>query len=168
MRAKRCDICGRRHYPLDTAIGYDAPAHFFLVPEDERERRVKISPDLCQVDDEFFLIRGVAEIPFTDAEGCFEWGLWALISKASFERALELWEVDEPNEPPFAGRISGEPPGYDGLMEHPCRVQLVSATQRPLITLEPSDHLMYREQRDGIPVKRMHDIQFGLAPDLFK
>ena len=168
MRTEPCAICGRRHAPLEPTVGYVKPAAFFVVPAAERAARVKINTDLCSIDDRFFLIRGVARVPYTDvADDHFEWGLWAQVSESAFRRALELWEVDGSGEPPFDGLVSAEPPGYDGLMDHPCKVQLIDATQRPLITLEPSDHLMCREQRDGITRRRMHEIQHVAFPHLF-
>lgn len=167
MTHATCAICGRRHGPLEEAIGYVKPAMYFAVPEAERASRVRIDEDLCAIDDTYFLIRGVVRIPYVDAPEHFEWGIWAQVSPKSFGRALELWAVDGTGEPPFDGRLSGEPPGYEGLLDHPCTVQLSTASQRPLITLTPSEHRMSREQREGITLKRMHDIHHRAFPHLF-
>jgi hypothetical protein len=168
-----CSVCHKRHPELPGAIGYLRPAHYFMVPEADREARIRINEDLCQIDDQFFLIRGVIEVPLLDGatiEGTpwFEWGMWAAVSSRSFHRYLELYEVDGSAEPPFDGLLSGEPPGYADLLEHPVSVQLRTATQRPLLILKPSNHRLYLEQTQGITLQRVHEIFAESRPELFE
>ena len=166
-----CGICSKVHAALPAAIGYVKPAHYFSIPETEVEKRVKINSDLCQIDDSIFLIRGVIEIPLLDGElegqSTFEWGMWARIPKASFDRYLELYDNDASREPPFEGFLSGEPRGYKGLLDHPVTIHLRDANARPLFYLKSSKHLMYREQTEGITMKRVHEIFAKCLPHYF-
>jgi hypothetical protein len=111
--------------------GYLRPYHYFLVPEDERERRVEIDQDLCRIDGRVHPIRGVIEVPVLDADHRFALGIWAVVSRDDFHRYLDLCSEDGADEPPFAGTLSGEPPGYYGLLGHPVSIQLATASERP-------------------------------------
>ncbi len=167
-----CHVCSKLHAVLPAAIGYVKPAHYFSIPEVEVEKRVKINSDLCQIDDSIFLIRGVIEIPLLDGElegqPTFEWGIWARIAKDSFDRYLELYDKDASQEPPFEGFLSGEPRGYKGLLNYPVTIHLRDANARPLFYLKHGKHLMYREQTEGITMKRVHDIFAKCLPHYFR
>jgi hypothetical protein len=70
----QCKTCGREHEGLP-AMGADRPDHWWEIPEHERDRRIKLTEDTCAIDDEHFFIRGVLEIPLTDHDGTFDFGV---------------------------------------------------------------------------------------------
>jgi hypothetical protein len=84
-------------------IAFRRPQDYFKVPEGQRARRIKINDDLCQIDDRIFIIRGYLPIPVHDSEQDFAWGVWVTIDRESFNRYLELWNVDGTNEPSVRG-----------------------------------------------------------------
>jgi hypothetical protein len=164
----RCHLCGKQHTDLPRAVAYRRPIHYFGVPEHERARRCQENDDLCVIDGREFLVRGVLSVPIRDAEGEFEWGCWALVAKEDFERMYQRWDDDCSHEAPVPGRLSIEPPGYEGLYLEPVMVQLRTASERPAFTLAASsNHRLAREQREGITLSRCHDILAVTLPWLF-
>src|SRR6476659_6753507 len=62
----RCANCGELHQGLPD-IGSDYPGPYWDVPENERSQRIQLTSDTCVIDGELFFIRGVLELPITDA-----------------------------------------------------------------------------------------------------
>jgi hypothetical protein len=168
VRDLRCHFCGKQHADVPSTIAFRRPVHYFRVPEAERPTRCLENDDYCIIDREEFLIPGVILIPIRDGVGEFEWGAWALVSSHVFEFAYTHRGDDCTNEPPFTGRLSIEPPGYDGLYLEPVVIQLRTASLRPTFTLaNTSDHRMAHEQRNGITVADWHRIVATTMPWLF-
>jgi hypothetical protein len=143
--------------PFDFA--YVRPVHYFLVPEEERARRVAVNDDICVIDDNMHLVRGIMKIRITDLPGrFFGWGFWAAISPHSFERYRELYDVDGTGEPPFRGLLAVSPPNYPDLLDAEVSVQLGTLSQRPEFRPTHFDHPLFVEYRDGITVQRWHRI----------
>ena len=168
MKPLRCTFCGKQHDGVPPAIAFRRPLHYFRIPEAEREARVRDGDDLCIVDDEEFLLRGVVEIPKVGGGAPFEWGLWALVSRDDFDRVYVKWDDDCTAEASFLGMLSAEPPGYDGLFLEPVTIRLRTATERPHFLLDPrSAHRLAREQRNGITPVEWHAIAESVMPWLF-
>jgi hypothetical protein len=55
------------------------------------KKRGELTSDRCVIDDEYFFIRGLVEVPVIDSDGPFAWGVWVSLSKANFQRATVLW-----------------------------------------------------------------------------
>ena len=99
-----CRSCGESHGDLPPSLGFDAPEAWLAVPEAERERRGEISSDTCVLDGEHFFILGRLEIPVLGGPGPFVWNAWSTLSRANFERALDLWQkLGRESEPPRFG-----------------------------------------------------------------
>lgn len=164
-----CSSCGKQHsdqLPLD--IAYRRPAHYFMVPETERKRRIRESDDLCVIDDRQFLVRGVLYVPILGTSASFGWGFWSLVPEEKFRIIVRRWKEDASDEPVFEGTLSVDPPGYEGLLGQPVTVQLGSVKSRPQFTFPNSArHLLAREQRDGISLARAHEIVRMALPHLF-
>jgi hypothetical protein len=135
------------------------PDPWFQLTEEERTRRGKIDTDVCVMDDSNFFIRGCLEIPVIEVDKKFVWGVWVSVSKRSYDRILELWDVPAiEDEPPFfawlCNDISIYPPTY-GLKAN---LHLRSGGTRPLVELEPTEHPLALEQRQGISIERVQEI----------
>ncbi len=104
-------------------------------------------------------LRGVIEIPIVGRDDCFRWGAWASLSEESFRRALDLWtaEVIE-NEPPKFGWLSNNIDIYPNTLNLATHVHLRPGKLRPAIELEPTDHPLAIEQREGITLARVEEI----------
>jgi hypothetical protein len=165
--AFRCATCGQEHDGLPMDIGFGKPADYFAVPEAERARRCTVTADWCVIDQRRFYIRGCVYVPVSDADVPFAWGVWARVAKRPFERYRALAALDGSQEPLFRGSLCGEHRGYEGLDGHPVMVQMGAAGKRPAFILARSRHLLYREQRDGINLHRVHAILAAMFPQQF-
>lgn len=158
-----CKSCGKQHTGLPLDFAARAPDHWFAVPEAERDRRTRLDSDVCIIDGADIFVRGCLEVPIHGRDDRFVWGLWVSVSKPSFQRILELWDAPViEDEPPKFGwlcnALSLYPPTV-GLKTH---LHLRAGNQRPLIELEPTDHPLAVEQRQGISLQRVEAIAEAL------
>lgn len=161
MQGYNCSTCGAFHSGLPFSYGSPAPAPYFDIPEAERESRTLLSSDQCIIDNEHFFVLGRLEIAVPDGEeSLFSWNVWVSLSKENFERMSQLWETEgRENEPPYFGWLSTKLPCYDDdtfLLKTNVHTRPVG--ERPYVELEPTDHPLAIEQRNGITVKRVQEI----------
>lgn len=156
----KCSTCGETHDGLPFTFGSPAPAMWFGLPEDERDARAELSSDQCIIDEKWFFILGRIEIPVTDADENFYWLAWVSVSEANFLRMSELWETPgRENEPPYFGWLNTSLPCYDeSTIDVKTNLHTRPIGERPLIELEPTDHPLAVEQRNGINLARVQQI----------
>jgi hypothetical protein len=98
-------------------------------------------------------------IPVFGEEDRFSWGVWVSLSKDSFHQFIR--HFDQPKRShigPFFGWLSAALPLYPDTLSLKTRVHLRDDGIRPYIELEPTDHPLAVEQRNGIPVSRVAEI----------
>lgn len=153
-----CSACGQTHSG-SPSFAYAQPAHYFTIPEHERNARVCSDADTCVIDDEVFFIRTILEIPIIGADGPFTWGIWVSQSRESFERYLTTYHQDQSGDRSF-GWLTVTIPGYvdsSGVSEWaslPCDVEWANTGQRPTLHLHDGDHQLIADQRNGISWQR--------------
>lgn len=119
----------------------------------------ELSVDRCTIDDEYFFVRGLVEIPIVESGGVFAWGVWISLSKGSFERACELWDDSQRvYEPTYFGWFCNSVPGYPETLNLKTAVHSRSVGTRPYIELEATEHPLAAEQRNGITMIRVRQI----------
>lgn len=154
-----CRCCGKQFNTLLLDIAYKAPDHWLAIPEAEREHRGKIGADACVIDPEIFFLRGVVEIPIIGLNDSFRWGAWVAVSKEGFKRALDLWTADViEDEPPMFGWLGNGISIYPETINLATQVHLRGGNLRPAIELEPTDHPLAIEQRQGVSIARVEEI----------
>jgi len=154
-----CGTCGQRHAGLPLAYGPPAPVYWYSIPEAERERRCLLSSDQCIIDDAHFFLVGNLEIPILGSEERFSWDVWVSLSAANFARACELWEQPgRESEPPYFGWLNTTLPGYPHTVSLKTHVHTREVGVRPYVELEPTDHPLAVEQREGISWERVREI----------
>lgn len=156
--AYRCHTCNEEHDDLPD-IGFQKPEPWFDVPEEELARRVVLTADTCVIDDEHYFIRGVLLIPIVDRpEGPpFGFGVWVSQKKENFEAYVDSPDSDEIG--PFFGWLSTRIPCYEEdtfLLK--TRAHFQGGNRRPLIELEPTDHPLSIDNREGITLARAWEI----------
>jgi hypothetical protein len=152
----RCRCCGELHDELPM---HYAPALWYLIPEPERERRCVLSSDQCIIDDKHFFVVGNLEIPVIGVDERFSWDVWVSLSDKNFLRACELWErVGRESGPPYFGWLSTLLPGYPNTLSLKTMVHTREVGRRPWVELEPTDHPLAIEQREGISMARVQEI----------
>ncbi len=159
----RCSRCGELHPELPFAYGADYPDVYYELPEAERERRCEYAPELCMIDQEHFFLRARIVIPVVDADRPFVWGVWVSQSQENFVRAVENWETPgrEQAEPTF-GWLCTRLPLYPDTLHLKTEVQMRPVGERPVVVLEPTDHPLAVEQREGITRARVREIAEAL------
>ena len=159
MGSFTCVSCGETHDGLPFAYAVPAPDYWFSVPADERESRTILGEEQCEVDNQFFFVRGQIHIPIHDSPEHFEWGLWVSLSRASYERMIELWnQPGRENEPPYFGWLQTALPYEPSTQNLKTMVYTRPVGERPLIELEPTNHPLAVEQREGITLARVQEI----------
>lgn len=154
-----CRVCGQQHSDLPMSFGAEAPATYFMIPENERPTRCDLTPDLCLIDDNQFFVRGCLEIPVIDGSQPFVWGVWASLSEKNFRRMAEIWETPgRESEPPCFGWLCTSLPLYPETLSLKTNVHTRLLGQRPFVELEPTNHPLAVEQRTGITMDRVREI----------
>ena len=154
----RCATCGEWHEGMPT-FSSEAPLYFYAIPEVERDRRCVLGTDTCIIDQEHFFVRGCLEIPVHGEFEPFVWGVWVSLSKGHFDQFVASLDVDHRSHiGPFFGWLSAEFPFYPSTENLKTRAHLRDHGVRPFIELEPTDHPLASEQRNGISVDRVAEI----------
>jgi hypothetical protein len=104
-------------------------------------------------------VHGLIEIPVIDSDELFSWGVWVSLSQENYDRMAQLWETPgRENEPPYFGWLSTQLPVYApttiNLKTH---VHTRPVGERPFIELEPTEHPLAVEQRQGITLARVRE-----------
>jgi len=160
----QCDRCDEWHDGLPD-LGSDAPEHWGGDPTPGEnslalESTHFLSEDFCVIEDRDFFVRCVLQIPLIGSGGDkFGYGVWSTLSRQNFEIYRESF--DKPmrgNLGPWFGWFSNRLKGYPDTVNLKCRVHPRPNRQRPLIELEPTDHPLAVESRDGITYERLIEI----------
>lgn len=119
-----------------------------------------LSSDQCIIDDKHFFVVGNLEIPISGSDERFSWDVWVSLSHKNFARACELWEQEgRESEPPYFGWLSTSLlPCYPDTLSLKANVRTRAVGRRPLVELEPTDHPLALEQREGITLARVQEI----------
>lgn len=154
-----CRHCGEAHPRVPDGLGFEHPDYLYAVPEREWGRRVRFRPDRCIVDDEHFFILANLEIPVRGREAPFLWSVWSSLSRKNFERTESLWSTPgRESEPPCFGWLNSALPGYPDTVNLKCRIHTREVGIRPWVELEPTDHPLAVDQREGMSEERLREI----------
>jgi hypothetical protein len=155
----RCRCCGDWHDDLPFHYGAAAPAAWYELPEAERAARTELTSDVCLIDGTAGFLVGNLEIAVRGEADHFSWDVWVELPLADLARAHELWYTPgREAEPPYRGRLATALPGYPDTRGLAVRVQTREVGRRPRVELEPCDHPLAAEQRDGITLDRVQEI----------
>lgn len=138
----------------------DGPVYIEDMSPEELEARVFIDDDLCTLDEEHFFIHGCLEIPIIGEEEMFTYNVWVSLSETNFKRTIDLWEDEDraQKSDPMFGWLSTSLPGYPDTVNLKTNVHTRDVLTKPFIELEPTDHPLAVEQRNGITVDRIYEI----------
>lgn len=155
-----CQRCSQYHEGVPLSYAVDAPLLWHQIPEREKKRNCKLTSDICIINDEYFFVAGNIEIPIINSDSIFKWIVWVSLSQNNFIRTTDLWyEQGREVEPPYFGWLSVELPVYPistGNLKTLVHTRPVGV--RPFVELEPSDHPLAVEQREGITMERVQQI----------
>ena len=154
----QCASCGEIHHGMP-AFHAPAPLSYLLIPDEERDERAVLGSDDCIIDDEHFFVHGLLEIPVIGQDEPFVWGVWVSLSAASYQQWGEHFdELKRSHIGPFFGWLNTRLPGYPDTASLKTQVHIRDDGMRPFIELEPTDHPLAVEQREGISSKRVAEL----------
>ena len=152
--------CNQPGQEIPMSYRSDAPVYYYDVPEIERKRRFELNSNLCIMDEEHYYIRCCIKIPIVDSDETFIWDVWVSLSENNFNRTIELWETEgRETEEPYFGWLSTSIPGYPDTLNLKTNVHTREIGISPFIELEPTDHPLAVEQREGITLQRVAEIK---------
>jgi hypothetical protein len=141
-------MLGRQFDELPLDWNADAPLPYELILEAERESRARLTGSFCTIDDDEFHIRGSIELPIIGQTERFTWGAWTSLSAASMQTISKAW--DRPDRSGhFLGWLCTCLPLYPETLGLKVRVHLRAPPIASFIELEPTDHPLAVEQRQG-------------------
>lgn len=150
----RCGSCRKLHRGLAFAFAVDAPLAWDQLAEADRGEDSVLDGELCVINNEHHFIRGLLEIPVTDADATFAWNVWSSLSPETFERAINAWDSpDRASEPPYFGWLSTDLAAvYPTTLNLALNVHTRPIGQRPFFEVEPTEHPLAVEQRPSRPL----------------
>ena len=151
-----CATCGAFHAELPLCYGTPAPDLWETLSAAEQG---ELTPDLCSIDHASFFVRGHLEIPIQGTDELFIYAVWVSLSETNFARTRALWnDTARAQEPPYFGWLSTSLPGYPETLNLKTLVHTRAVGQVPRIELEPTDHPLAVEQREGITWEGIREI----------
>ena len=159
-----CSCCGRQFDDLPLDWSANAPLPYEEIPETERASRTELTGSFCVVDGQAY-IRGLVEIPIVGHADVLRFGIWASLSSASMATLRQVWDSpDRDRAGFFFGWLSSRLPLYPDTVGLKTHVHLRAPPVAPYVELEPTDHPLAVEQRDGITLARVVEIAEALLP----
>ena len=153
-----CATCGTTHEGIPS-FGWDYPAQYLAIPEAARASRVVLSDDACVIDDEWFYVRGCLEIAVHGYDEPLNYGVWLSLSRDNYTRYVSVFDdVNRRSGTTFFGWLCTTIPGYPDTQLLKTVVHVRPWPARPLVQLEPTDHPLALEQRDGVSPWRVQQI----------
>jgi hypothetical protein len=154
-----CNVCGERHDVLPWSYSVKAPSAVASIAEQDLDRRVVFTPDLCVIDHRHFFLRGSIPVPVYEHEEPFIWGVWARVSEQDFLRANEVWKVEgRESEPAFTGWLQTEIPLHPNTTDLELRIRTQCVGRRPHFEIVNARHPLALEQMGGISIGRIQRI----------
>jgi hypothetical protein len=145
----------------EISFGADTPIQWDLLSEAERSES-KLGGEQCVIEAEGrtdFFVRACLEIPIKGCERAFTWGVWVSLSEKSYLEVSEHWE--DPSRTslgPYFGWLCTKIPEYSDTVFLKTMVHQRAVGLRPFVELEPTEHPLSIDQREGIDPKRLQEI----------
>lgn len=154
-----CATCGEFHPQIPMCFGPSAPEMWLSMSAAERNNRAELSSDQCVIDGKHFFLLGRIVLPVVDSPEPFIWLAWFSLSEANFLRASELWDKEgRESESPYFGWLQSALPYEISTINLKTHIHTQPIGERPLIEIEPTDHPLSLEQRQGITMTRVRQI----------
>ncbi|EGY02783.1 hypothetical protein AZA_87614 [Nitrospirillum viridazoti Y2] len=151
----KCTTCDEWHEGMPT-FSAAAPLYYYSVPAAERPARCVLTSDTCVVDQTHLFVRGNIEIHVHGTAEPFVWGVWVSLSRPNFDEfSAHLDNERRAHLGPYFGWLSAALSPYPNTENLKTRLHLRDNGMRPYIELEPTDHPLAVEQRQGIDMARV-------------
>lgn len=162
-----CVACGRQHEGLITCFGPDEP-HGWHRASPLARLQGRLAHSFCEVKVEGRLrhyVRGHLAIPVSDGDGSpFLWSVWVEVDRTDFDRLVRsLNDETRVEQPPVQGVLDVPLPYEPTTQGLPVEVHQQPVGEVPQVVLtQCPDHLLQQEQRNGITVHRIAEINAAI------
>ena len=158
----KCACCGDDVSLGDAEPAFRFPDAYVALDATERQTRALAGADYCRIGDlktklpcegVDVYVRAVVPFGLRGLDRVFRWGVWVKMDRQEdFVRIVKTHSSPtQAEQPPMSATIANELRAYEGGLGLPCRVQLVSPRQRPMVLFDESvDHPFAIAQREGI------------------
>ncbi|GJM07954.1 MAG: hypothetical protein DHS20C11_02300 [Lysobacteraceae bacterium] len=154
-----CEVCGKMHEGLLQDKGFRLPDDAFYLDYLDSYTRVRSNSDFCTLDESRHFLRCVLNVPLSyKSKEHFGWGFWVEVDQQGLDLALSKWDGGADETERFMGKLANDIPGYEPLAGEPVWVKLYD-DNRPLLQFpKDASHQLAKEQREGISLRRHHEI----------
>jgi hypothetical protein len=165
----KCGTCGKFHQGIPS-FGWDYPIQYLEIPEDQRDYRCRLGTDDCVIDEKNYFIRGCLDIHIHGEDEPFSWGVWISLSEKSYSIFSNTFlKANRSMTVPLFGWLCSYIWVYQKTLNLKAHAHLRDNGIRPYIELEPTDHPLAVEQRQGISKDRVAEIyEMMTHPEKFK
>lgn len=175
----KCSNCDEWHTGPCLDFGFSRP--YYWKNEYEKKSRwtnliprklKKPSPtfldqDFCSINGEDFFVRGLIHLPIVGTAESFRWGVWGSLSRANFEKLLEMDDDPERVElQPMFSWLSSQISDYPDTLNLKMYAHIQEPGRRPHFRLERADHPLSLEYHHGITPERVKEIMLRGLPAL--
>lgn len=161
----RCDSCGEEHDLAEISFGIDRPVQWDQLSESDRARSV-LGGEQCEINTDEgtnYFVRGCLEIPVKATDRAFTWQVWCSLSERSYLEVSDHWEdVLRTQLGPYFGWLCSRIPAYPDTLYLKSMVHQREVGVRPSVELEPTDHPLSVDQRNGIEPERLQQMVMAL------
>ena len=147
-----CTKCGKLHEG-SPSFSFGSPWYYAQLPEPARSN-ARLDSDTCTIKDTNgtdYFVRVVLEIPIHNIDEPFLWGVWASLSKASFDRYVATYDDPDEGDSHF-GWFSNRLPYYPETLGLKTNVHPRKGGWRPYLTIERNGHPLAEHLADGISI----------------
>jgi hypothetical protein len=152
-----CRACGQHHTGLPLAWGADAPEVLRQVPRPEWRSRVKLTSDVCRLDRRRYFVRACLMVPIRERGDAFGHLVWVELARDTYRDVRSVWrELRGKPFPPYAGQLASALPYAQPTLGTRVTLHWTGSGRRPDAVVDPSQHEVGRDQREGISVAQAY------------
>jgi hypothetical protein len=149
-----CDTCGKVHDLAEISFGTHAPDPWGGLTDAERAIS-ELGDETCitrhENGEQNYFIRARIILPIRGTARTFEWGVWCSLSERSFNELTAHWyDPARTKLGPHFGWLCTRLSPYPNTVLLKTLVHQQPVGVRPTVELEPTDHPLAVQQRDGI------------------
>jgi hypothetical protein len=160
-----CTSCGRYHDEEIRDVRAGLPEEIHRLPEDERARRVVISPSgdfaslmRAEGDEGRHFVRALIELPIPDEGEVFGWGVWVRLDGEDVSDVAASWTDEDAVGSEFSGWLATELAAYGTTEGLPGTLRLRSIDLLPSFHVTDAHHPLGFEQHAGIGLERAREL----------
>jgi hypothetical protein len=119
-----------------------------------------LTEDFCILDGEHFFVRCILKLPLLgNPDDYFAFGVWSTLSQKNFTDYRKTFDSGaQEGLGPWFGWLSNRLQGYPDTLNLKCQVHPQARRQRPWLEVQPGEHPLATESREGISYERLLEI----------